>query len=566
MTEQQPNNSANTEENNNSGGTSIDNPAELSETVSLSKIWLLPLLALLIGLWMAFEQWREQGPLITINFKSAAGLEAGKTTLKVRDVDIGEIETISLQKENDGVVVSARVRNDVAYLLTEDSQFWIVSPRISHQGIYGLNTLFSGAYIELVPGTSSVKAASFDGLEDPPATPAGTPGLHITLNSDDQFAYSVGDPVIYKGLTVGQFEDVYFNLEEQVVYYNVFIKSPYHELISSNTRFWNIGGVRLDLTADGIHMETGNFQSLLTESVSFGLPDGQQRGEVISERSYFDIYPDRQSAASPKYHYAVEYVLLVGSSVRGLQVGAPVEYRGLPIGEVKAINYPKPKHYNLISDDYKIPVLIAIEPGRIGMPDTRAATKLVLEQNAQWMQQGLRASLQSANLLTGQLFVELQHYPDAAEFNADNFMGYPVMPLTLDGFSLISQQAGQFMQTLNELPLQQTVANLDSLMLELRAVADGVGKDLITLLNDVNQQALVRQLNTMLASMSTLANDYSAGSPGYAEIVGTLATLDKRLQELQTLLLQLNQQPNSLIFGGQREQDRQPKAGPQGER
>jgi paraquat-inducible protein B len=447
--------------------------------------------------------------------------------------------------------------------LKKDSQFWIVSPRISHKGIYGLNTLFSGSYIELVPGSSKVKSYKYMGLEEPPATPAGTPGLHITLNSADQFAYSVGDPVVYKGLTVGQFEDVHFNLEEQVVYYNVFIRSPYHELITTNTRFWDVGGMRVDLTAEGISVETGNLQSLLTESVTFGLPEGRPKGNVISDRSYFDIYPDQETAASSDYRFSIEYVMLVGSSVRGLNVGAPVEYRGIPIGEVKAINYPQPEQYNLINDDYKIPVLIAIEPGRLGMPDSEEGVELVFAQNELWIQQGLRASLETGSLLTGQMFVELQHYADATASTSETFMGYPVIPLTLDDFSQITHQAGNLLDKLNNLPLESMVDNADDLLIEMKGMATSlatVGKNLQTVLSDVDQQELIKQLNSMLESMTKLASGYSEGSKGYEDITDTLETLNSRLQELQPLLLQLNQQPNSLIFSGDVPDDTQPKA------
>lgn len=543
--------------------------ADISQSQSLSAIWLIPVIALLIGLWMVYDQWSNQGPLISIQFHSAAGLEATKTRLKTRDVDIGEVEDIQLMRDSDGVLIHVRVDKTAEHLLREDSQFWIVSPRITHNGITGLNTLLSGSYIEMSPGKSTQAKYEFEGLNEPPVTPYGTPGLHITLNSNDEFAFAAGDPIIYKGLTVGRVEDIYFNFYERVVYYNAFIKAPYHKLITDNTRFWNASGLSVDLTSDGISVKTGNIETLLTNGITFGIPDGTPPGEVITDRAYFDVHPDYETAISPTYQHALKYVMLVSDTVRGLTIGAPVEYRGIRIGEVLAINLRNntldDSQDNLLESDYKIPVLFSIEPGKVGLPDSEQGIQTIKAQNELWVKQGLRARLQVGNLLTGKLFVELQHYPDEPAAEMGYFLDYPMIPTTLDDFSQLTHKASNLLDKFNKLPIEDLSEEMTAMARDFRNTAAAFKKaseNVTQMLGEVDKQALIAQMNATMDSFKKLAEGYSSGSQSHEQLIQAIENLNTRMQELQPLLLRLNHQPNSLIFSGQDEQDIQPRAKP----
>jgi paraquat-inducible protein B len=205
---------------------SLPEEALIKPVRTVSKIWLVPIIAFFIGVWMVYYQWSNQGPLITIEFKTATGLEAGKTKIKTRNVDIGVVKNIELSDDLSGVLVTARMDKNAASILNSDNQFWIVSPRVSLSGVSGLGTILSGPYINMAPGSEPEMSEKFIALEAPPVTPAGTPGLHVTLNSESEFAYKKGDPVVYKGIKVGEFEDIFFNFEERVVYYNTFIAAP----------------------------------------------------------------------------------------------------------------------------------------------------------------------------------------------------------------------------------------------------------------------------------------------------------------------------------------------------
>ena len=558
--------------NNESSDTSNKNQpvssAKIEQIKSVSMIWFVPFIALLIGAWMVYYQWSNEGPLITIAFDSAEGMEIGKTKIKSFNVDIGEVKNIVLNENADGVIVTVRMAKNAEKLLNKNSDFWLVSPQISHTGISGLSTLISGVYIEFSPASiyeDEVDELSleFIALKDPPVTPPGTPGLHLTLNSNDQFAYSKGDPIIYKGLTVGQFEHIYFNFDERIVYYNAFIKAPYHQLVTTNTKFWDVSGLRMDLTADGLSIQTGNIETMLTNGVTFDVPKGMENGEEITERTDFDIYANYKAADDERYKNSVEYVVLVSNTIRGLNVGAPVEYRGVLIGHVKSVNLLAKRNADrtqTFDDDIKIPILISLQPGRVGLPDSEVGVRLMKQQHQLWIKDGLRASLKTGSLLTGSLFIDFQHYNNLStedkntkipDFEINQYEQYTVIPSIDDEFTQIAAKATQFIDNLNALPLDEISGNANALITEFTQTAksfQSVGNDLSAVIDGVNEQQLSEELKTTLQSYTKLSKDLSAGSKGYEDLRQTLSALTKVMNELQPLLNQLKHQPNGLIF------------------
>jgi paraquat-inducible protein B len=525
--------------------------AKIKPIRTISAIWFIPVIALLIGAWMIYYQWSNQGEIVTIHFSSAEGLEAGKTKIKSRNVNIGEVKSITLNENADGVIVTARMLKNAEKILVEDSQFWIVSPRISLTGISGLSTLVSGVYIEISPGSSKNESFEFKGLTDPPITPLGTPGMHLTLNSDDQFAFNKGDPIIYKGLKVGQFEDIYFNFDERIVYYNAFIKAPYHQLITTNTKFWNASGLSVELTADGLTVNTGSVETILTNGITFDVPKGMPSGDPISERAYFDIYPNYEVASDQRYKHSLQYVVLVSDTIRGLMVGAPVEYRGVLIGHVASTNIVDNEANEFFDEDIKIPVLINLQPGRVGLPDDDSGVARMDKQNKHWVMNGLKAQLKTGNYLTGRLFVELQHFENHPVTAIETYAGYKVIPTTNDQFSQITEKLNVFIDNLNSLPLNDVASNANATLVEVTKLSQNlqsVSKNLEILLSDVNQEELGEQLRISLESITTLSQDFSSGSANYEQLEATLKTFTELMHEVSPVLKQIKHQPNSLIF------------------
>lgn len=518
--------------------------AQVKPVATISRIWLIPLVALFIGLWMLYYQLSSQGPLITIEFTNASGLESGKTKIKARDVDIGLVENIDLKQDLTGVVVTARISADAAHLVREGSEFWIVEPRVSLRAVSGLNTVLSGTYIAMAPSIQGKSKSEFIALDAPPLTPSGTPGLHVTLNSGEKFAFSEGDPIVYKGLKVGQIDHVHFNLKERIVYYNAFIRAPYHQLITENTKFWNTSGVRLELGASGMTVQTGSLETLLTNGVTFDIPEGMSPGKVIMERAFFDIYPTYEEAASERFQNSADFVVLIDETVRGLRNGAPVEYRGMTIGEVKEINLIGPQPNSLLDKDYHFPVLITIQPGRVMLPDNEAGVEALQSQIQRWVGEGLRVSLKTGNLLTGAVYIDLQHYPDLANEPLTTFEEYTVIPTIAGEFSQLAQKLDNALEEViaTAQSFRQTSADFDQVALS------------------IEQQELVVTVNQALESVAQLTQDFSAGSQSYLEINAALQTLKQTVKEIQPLLQQLKNTPNSLVFAGDAEPDLEPRA------
>ncbi|KXI27617.1 intermembrane transport protein PqiB [Paraglaciecola hydrolytica] len=542
--------------------------AELKPLRRISKIWFIPLIALSIAVWMVYQQWSNQGPLITISFPTATGLEAGKTKIKTRNVDVGLVKKIELSEDLQGVTVTARMNASVKNLLHKDNQFWIVSPRVTLNGISGLGTLMSGPYINMALGMAGDTSIQFEALEGPPVTPAGTPGLHITLNSDAEFAYKEGDAVIYKGLKVGEIEDTYFNFEERVVYYNTFINAPYHKLITENTKFWDTSGLSVELNASGLKFDTGSLESLITNGVTFGLPEGIPAGEPISERRFFDIHRSYEQASEQRYKLSAEFVILVKDTVRGLHIGAPVEYRGLEVGKVLAINPPELAQTSLIDKRFDIPVVISIQPGRVQQPDNQQGLDYIRQQTLNWVDEGLRASLKMGNLLTGALFVDLQHYQNTEPATTTRLANYDVIPTVGNEFAQITAKISAVLDSINQMKLKNLANNTNKTLVDISQTAESLrqtSQNMDKLLASVEGEKINNKLLLAIENLNKLTQDFSSGSDSYQEINQALRAVQQTLSDMQPLLLQLNSSPNSLIFTDGQGTKLSPKAAKQGE-
>lgn len=535
--------------------------AQISALRSISKIWLIPIVAIFIGAWMIYLHISSQGSLIVINFETGEGIEAGKTKIRIKNVEVGLVENIELNGNFEGVAVTARVNKSYEYLLKEDTLFWVVRPRIGKGGISGLGTIFSGAYIELSMGVSDEESFTFIGLENQPVTPTGTPGLRVTLKGIGFRALQVGDPILFHGLDVGRIEFVYFNSEERTVYYDAFIESPYDELITTNTRFWEVSGVEVDLSADGISVQTATLETIISGGVTFDIPTDMPFGELVTERELFTIFPNKGAIYDNRYKYALHYILLFKDSIRGLKLGAPVEYRGIKIGTVIRTDVEYPEITNVLNQDSLVPVMIRIEPGRMGFKDDESVLPQVEQDVLNLMKKGLRGGLTTGNLLTGSKYIELQ-YDEGVISELHSFSGHLVIP-TLEGqFEQIIGKVGKVMDKLYNLPLEPVLntANdsLKQVTTTLKEFQSTAGQ-LEILLKQSSDENLVASIKNTLENLSILSANFSEGSLTHEELQDTFSYMKEVLAELEPLLSQLNQKPNSLIFSSPKTKDIEPK-------
>jgi len=527
-----------------------DAAANVSKRKKVSAIWVVPIVAILLGAWMVVYTIRNQGPEITIAFDTAEGIEADKTKIKVRNVTVGIVESVGLGEDLESVVVHARVDNSARPLLRDDTQFWVVRPRIGKGGVSGLGTMLSGGYIQLAPGTGAPKQHHFTGLEDPPVTPVGTPGLNFKLIADRAGSVGAGDPILYEGFTVGRIETATFDVESQKMHYDAFIETPYDALVSSNTRFWNVSGVTFSATAGGIELDVGSLQTVLMGGVTFGLPEGVAKGAVVEPKTRFDIYRNYKAVNARPYRHALEFVARFDQSIRGLKPGAPVEYRGIPVGQVESLLLDEMMEAPEAGTAGRIAVLLRLEPGRLTLPDSQEGTKKLRENLERVVGNGLRASLSSGNLLTGSLYVALDVYPDEPAAEIGSFAGFPTLPTVAGGLEGIQHKVNTLLDKLNALPLDEVA----------QSAADAVA-GMNDIVNSRGMQELPASINATLAELRSVLGSVAPGSPMQQRLLRTLTELERAIESMGSLLSTLDDKPSSVIFSREAPRDPEPQAG-----
>ena len=528
--------------------------ADVSRGPRFSTIWFVPVVAVLVGAWMVYTHYVSLGPIIEIRFNSGAGIEAGNTKVRRKNVEVGQVLKIRLSEDGERVVLSVRIKEENAGLLREDTEFWVVRARVGPGGISGLSTLLSGSYIEMSPGTVEDTASYFDGLEAPPVTPIGMPGLHVTLDSDGNKALNAGDPVLFHGTQVGTIEFVHFNTQERRTYYNAFIEEPYDDLITTNTQFWFVSGMNVELSADGIRVDIATLSAILAGGVSFDVPAGQPPGERISERAFFTIHPRESDIYEKNYRYALQYVILFDESIRGLRPGAPVEYRGVKVGQVLRTDIEYEEVEDLLDETVKIPVLIEIVPARYGFDDSEAALNEAEARLNARISTGLQGELATGSLLTGQKLIELQYIEQDLR-PEQTFAGIRVIPSVAGQVGRLINSIASTIEKIDRLPLNEFVASARD-ALDQAGAALG---ELDSILENEASHDVMETLNNTLLQFQRLAEDFSAGSKTHEDVQQALQSLEQTLGELEPVLRNLRRKPNSLIFGGPDEKDPEPQ-------
>lgn len=547
--------------------TDTDENAQLSQPRRwrISGIWLIPLGAALIGLWLMYQNVMSRGPEISLKLDTADGLEAGKTRIKVHSVDVGRVENVRLTEDYNGAIATVQMDPDTADLLVDDSQFWVVKPRVGRQGVSGLGTILSGAYIELRPGAADKSRRIFTVRDNPPATAGDEPGISVTLTSDDDNSLAVGDPMIYQGQTVGQVESADFSVANKRMHYRVFVRDPYASLVSEATQFWLRSGIDFHLGSDGVDVQLGSLQSVLAGGVTFGLPDGVEPGAQASDDAHYKLYPTRKAAVQQRFDEKLKYVILLDDSVRGLSSGAPVEYRGIRVGTVMEVPFFR-QNFNVREfGDFKIPVLIAIEPQRVGR-DWLDWSQTEWRDNLQrFFGNGLRATIKSGNLLTGAMFINLQFDENAKAYAATSVGDYPLFPSQPSQFTNIQQQLSSLVDKLNDFDIKPVVRDLKHTLEASNATLDELHRatrNINTLLEASDTQRLPGELRDVLTELSTTLDSYQQGAPAYEDFNRSLKRLNRVLDDIAPLARTLRDNPNALIFGPSDRPDPVPKARP----
>jgi paraquat-inducible protein B len=541
-------------------------PSEFPEPViqvrkrQLSLIWLVPVIAALIGGWLIYKALSEKGPEVTIIFKTAEGLEAGKTKIKFKDVEVGQVTELSLTDDFSRVSVKAQFVKGAEAYLTENTRFWVVRARVASYGVSGLGTLLSGAYIDIDPGKPGKQELNFQGLEEPPIVTTVDPGRTITLKADRKGSIEIGAPVYYRQITVGKVIAYHLAPEGSNILFKVFINAPFHQYVHENTRFWNASGIDMKLDTQGIRIQTESFVSLMVGGIAFDIPSSYERpGETAPEGATFTLYPSRDAAEKKDYADKKLFLLKFDTSVRGLSPGAPVEFRGIQIGEVVDLKL----EYDANKKTFEIPVLIVIEPGRLNLKQNTAPKdheKIIDFLIAK----GLCAQLKAGNLVTGQQYVALDFSPNPVPARISYEGIYPVIPTLPTQIEEIASKVSQFITKLDKLPIDQIGSDLKDTIQGARRIASSpeIGEALRSLNSAVKEiQMLTADLRIRTApeitavlkqaqlSLATSKAVLETDSPLQYRMKETLEELSDAARSLRVLVEYLENHPESVITG-----------------
>jgi len=516
----------------------------------ISIIWLIPIIAILAGGWLAYTTIAEKGPTITISFKDGSGLEAGKTKVKFNDVEVGLVDSVEIDKDDiSRVTVMATMKKGVKPYLTENTKFWVVRPRIGLTGVSGLGALFAGDHIAVDPSTTGKPTKQFTGLEQPPLVSSYTPGQKVTLRAQTLGSLSRGAPVYFRKLKVGEVTGFELSEDMQSVTIDLFVNEPHHLLVRENTKFWNVSGIEVSASAGGVDVHMESLAALLAGGIAFETPE--PAGKPVEDGVMFTLHKDYAGLSQPVFTEKITYVMYFDESVRGLEEGASVDFRGMKVGSVRDIKARFDKRTGTV----KIPVLIDMEVGRV--PYAGSETKFTIEQTKQnidtLVKHGMRAQLKTGSLLTGKMFIGLDLHPDSPAKYHQAHSKYPELPTIPGTLEAIEDAATHLLTKLEKLPLEQIAQNLLS-------ATQGLDR----LMNDPELGKTVHSANAALTSLNKVARDvdrklipkaektlsaFDENSPAYVDMADTLEELAAAARSMRVFTDYIEQHPDALIKG-----------------
>jgi paraquat-inducible protein B len=500
----------------------------------LSLVWFIPILAAALGIWVAVARIRSEGPKITIVFRSAEGLEAGKTKINYRGVDIGTITAIRLTKDHQRVITTAQMTPKTEDFLVEDTQLWVVRPRISGANVTGLGTLISGAYIGIEIGRSNEPKRDFVALETPPVVTGDAPGRFFVLKTSDLGSLDTGTPIFFRRLQVGQVASYVLDRDGKFFTLRIFVRAPYDQYVTANTRFWQASGIDVSLSANGLNVQTQSLLSVLIGGIAFESPAGGAVLPAAEANTLFNLFSDRVEAFRPAARSPQTYRLIFKDSVRGLVPGAPVEFRGIPIGEVADIR----AQIDLKTFEFSVPVTIRLDPQRLGVKVVEGAYGADLERMRRRLidtlvAHGARAQLRSGNLLTGSVYVAIDFFPGAAPVTVDWSQTPPEIPTIPGQLQVMETKVTDIIDKLDKMPLQKIGDELTQAIAEL-------------------DQTLVAARGTLVSARGTLTNTASLTEPNSAQLQqmnSTLQEVSRAARSLRVLADYLERHPEALVRG-----------------
>jgi paraquat-inducible protein B len=463
----------------------------------ISLIWAIPLITAGIAAWLAVETLAKRGPLITIRFDSASGLQVNQSRIRLRAVDLGVVEKIVLSPDREHVIVTARMTREARPLLTDKAQFWIVKPRFFAGSLTGLETLVSGAYIQLeLAGEGGDEITDFIGLEDPPVLHSSVPGHTFRLKSPRLGSLNPGSPIFLRDLAVGEVLGWELGDKAKEVTIHAFVRTPYDRYVHDRTVFWNASAASVSLGGNGLRLQLESLRALVLGGIAFETPDKAFDTPPANEDHPFVLYEDHDAADAASYDRTLRFISFFKGTVAGLTAGSPVTMHGLKVGAVTDVALS----YDPVADQVKVAVRYEVEPDRIvtlAPPGNGDLDKAMLDL----VHRGLRIRLDSASLVTGSKQLALDIVAGAPEAGYDKQGDtYVLTPLDADQGDIVAS-AGALIARLQAIPFEQIGDNLNQTL----AGANGT-------INDPKLRQAIAALNETLNATQTLMTNLNKGA------------------------------------------------------
>jgi paraquat-inducible protein B len=545
--------------------------SEVRRSRRLPVIWAIPVVAILIGAWLAWDTLSKEGPQIVVSFEDAEGLQAGQSQLKYKDITLGTVKSLDFTKDRRKVLVAINTTAQAVPFLTAGTQFWVVKPRLFAGNISGFSTLLSGSYVGLLPGNETDKAErNFVGREDPPLLDSSVPGHTFLLKTDELGSVNLGSPVFYRGLSVGEVLGWDIGEMAESVTIHAFVRSPFDTYVHDQTRFWNASGVSVKLGGAGVEMQMESLRALLLGGIAFETPTTGPSSEISAENHEFPLFADQDAAKNSSYSRKIPLVGYFNSSVRGLAPGSDVVMHGLKVGKVTDVGLT----FDIGKDTVMAPVHFEVEPERV-LGVGQQAFKNVADAVQTMVSKGLRATLQSGNLLTGEMLVSLEVVPDAPDEKVTMDGGSFVIPISESaGLSGLQASAGDLLRNLNGIPfasigksldvmgknmsaltngpqLQQTLTAMAATMVEAQVALKSVNTDMGPALKQLPQianslQSTLKQSDQLMRSVNA---GYGDNTQFHRDLDQLMAQLNDAVRSFQALADLLVRHPEALVRG-----------------
>jgi len=522
----------------------LPQPEVRKSKLGFSLIWLVPIVAALVGISLLVSHALSAGPQITVTFLTAEGIEAGKTQVKYKNVVIGKVTTMRLSKDRTHISVVIDLEKDAKAFATKGTRYWVVRPRIGASGVSGIDTLLSGAFIGADAGDSEEDQADFTGLETPPAVTHGAPGRRFVLHSSDLGSLDIGSPVYYRRIQVGRIVAYELDKDGKGVSLQLFIDGPNDRFVSKDARFWNASGVDVSLGADGLKLNTQSIATVIAGGVAFQSAPGPHDETPADEMAEFTLFNDQQTALAPPDGKPLYIRMTFQHSLRGLAPDAPVEFLGVKVGRVVSVNLD----YDPVNKTFPVVVGALVYPQRLGKADEKLRAAVGGNEEQQMprilhgmVDHGLRAQARTGNLLTGQLYIAIDFDKKAPKV-AFNESTKPLEVPTMAGdFDHLQEQISSIVDKVEKIPFDSIGKNLDGSLQELHGT-----------LKQVNGELLPEAKKTLQGVNKTVgtANDaLSEDSPLQQNIANTLEELQRTVRSVGALTDYLGRHPEALLRG-----------------